>query len=95
MRKTIARYLSNYDTCARIKPVRYALYGLLKLIQIPVTHWSSVSMDYITGLPESGPNKFDSILVVVDYLTKIVHYMLWVSVDTPCLNGHHGLADHY
>ena len=32
MRKTIARYLANCDTCARIKPVRHAPYGLLKQI---------------------------------------------------------------
>ena len=44
-------------------------------MQIPVTRWSSVSMDFITGLPESGPNKFNSILVVVDRLTKMAHYI--------------------
>ena len=32
-------------------------------------------MDFITGLPESGPNKFNSILVVVDRLTKMAHYI--------------------
>ena len=55
MRETIARYLANYDTCARIKPVRHAPYGLLKPLQVPVVRWSSVSMDFITGLPESKP----------------------------------------
>ena len=33
-------------------------------------------MDFITGLPESGRNKFNSILVVVDCLNKIAHYIL-------------------
>ena len=75
MRKTIARYLNNCDTYARIKPVRHALYGLIKPMQIPVTRWSSLSMDFITDLPESGPNKFNSILVVVDHLTKMTHYI--------------------
>ena len=36
MRKTIARYLINCDTFARIKPVKHAPYGLLKPLQVPV-----------------------------------------------------------
>ena len=90
MRKTIARYLNNCDTCARIKPSRHALYGLLKPLQVPVVRWSSVSMDFITGLPESKPpgsktsgisnsssntRGFNAILVVVDWLTKMAHYI--------------------
>ena len=75
MRKRIARYLANCDTCARIKPVRHATYGLLKPMQVPVTHWSSVSMDFITGLPKSGPQQHDAIFVIVDRLTKMAHYI--------------------
>ena len=75
MRKTIARYLSKCDTCSRIKPVCHAPYGLLKHKQIPVTCCSSVSINFITGLPESGTNKFNSILIVVDRLTKMAHYI--------------------
>ena len=32
-------------------------------------------MDFITGLPESGPKIFDSILVGVDRLTTMAHYI--------------------
>ena len=75
MRKTIARYLANCDTCARIKPVRHAPYGLLKPMQVSVTRWGSVSMDFITGLPKSGPQQHDAILVIVDRLIKMAHYI--------------------
>ena len=75
MRKTIARYLANCNTCARIKPVCHAPYGLLKPMQVPVTHWSLVLMDFITGLPKSGPPQHDAILVIVDRLSKMVHYI--------------------
>ena len=75
MRKTIARYLANCDTCARIKPVRHSPYGLLKPMQVPVNRWNSVSMDFITGLPKSGLQQHDAILVIVDHLTKMVHYI--------------------
>ena len=44
-------------------------------MQIPVTRWSSVSMHFITHLPKSGLGKFNSILVVVDHLSKMEHYI--------------------
>jgi hypothetical protein len=73
MRKYVARYVDHCDTCTRIKPARHAPYGLLKPIVPPVKPWSSLSMDHVTGLPESqGSN---AILVVVDRLTKMAHYI--------------------
>lgn len=43
-------------------------------------------MDFETGLPlsiDQKSNNYDSILVVVDYLTKMVHYKsVKVNVDT-------------
>ena len=75
MRKTIARYLANCDTCARIKPVHHAPYGLLKAIQVPSASWSPVSIDFITGLPKFGPEQHDTILEIVDCLTKMAHYI--------------------
>ena len=46
-------------------------------------------MDFITGLPISANwkgNSYDSILVIVDRLTKIVYYILVkVTIDTPGL----------
>ena len=46
-------------------------------------------MDFVTGLPVStdwkGEN-YDSILVIVDWLTKIVHYeLVKVTIDAPGL----------
>ena len=67
--------MANCDTYARIKPVRHAPYGLLKPMQVPVTGWSSVSMDFITGLPKSGPQQHGALLVIVDHLTKMAHYI--------------------
>ena len=75
MRKTIAMYLANCDTCSKIKPVRHSPYGHLKPIQVPVTSWNSVSMDFITRLPKSGPQQHDAILVIVDRLTKMADYI--------------------
>lgn len=73
IRATIDRFIRNCDTCSRIKPVRHAPYGYLKPLEIPQKRWESISLDFITGLPKS--NGFDAILVVVDRLTKMAHFI--------------------
>ena len=62
-------------------------------------------MDFVTGLPVSSDWKgdsYDSILVIVDWLTKMVHYeLVKVTIDAPGLAKiildvvvrHHGLPD--
>ena len=57
----------------RIKPTQYAPYGLLKPLEVPIRWWSSISLDLITGLPPS--NGHDALLVVVDRLSKMSHYI--------------------
>ena len=46
-------------------------------------------MDFVTGLPLSADwkgNNYDSILIIVDRLTKIVHYeLVKVTIDAPAL----------
>jgi len=74
MCQTIAHYIRNCDTCAWIKPVRHALYRLLKPLQVPFRKWSSVSLDLVMGLPKS--NGYDALLVIVDCLSKMAHYIL-------------------
>jgi len=73
MRRTIAQYIRNCDTCARIKPARHAPYSLRKPLQIPFRKWSSILLDLVTGLPNS--NRFDALLVVVGRLSKMAHYI--------------------
>ena len=59
--------------CQRIKPPRHAPYGLLQPREIPTKPWESISMDFVTDLPES--NGYDAIWVVVDRLTKMAHFI--------------------
>ncbi|GMJ04991.1 hypothetical protein HRI_004168300 [Hibiscus trionum] len=47
--------------------------GLLQPLAIPNAIWSSISMDFIEGLPQS--KKRDCIFVVVDRLTKYAHFV--------------------
>src|SRR5207302_1863185 len=73
MRETIKRYITNWDTCQRTKVVRHAPYGLLQSNEAPSRPWKSISMDFITDLLESAGH--DAILVVVDRLTKMSHFI--------------------
>ena len=57
--------------------------GLLQPLPIPERPWSSVSLDFITDLPRTNAG-FDAILVVVDRLTKMAHFIPTVTtVDAP------------
>ena len=60
-------------TCAWIKPAWHAPFGFVKPLQVPVIRWSSLSMDYITGLPKS--DGYNAILVLVHRLTKMPYYI--------------------
>ncbi|CEH15967.1 retrotransposon nucleocapsid protein [Ceraceosorus bombacis] len=71
---TMAAYVTNYvrtcPLCQRNKSRCHKPYGLLQPLQVPQRPWGSISLDFIEGLPPSGDPAYDSILVVVDRLTK-------------------------
>jgi hypothetical protein len=50
------------------------LGGLLQLLSIPEWKWDDLSMDFIVGLPLTA-HKFNSIWVIVDRLTKFIHFI--------------------
>jgi transposase InsO family protein len=62
-------------TCARSKAPRHRPFGLLQPLPIPSRPWGSIAMDFITNLPTVKAK--NSILVMVDRLTKMAHF-------TPC-----------
>ena len=41
---------------------------------IPEWKWERIAMDFVVGLPKTL-GKFDSILVIVDRLTKSAHFI--------------------
>nr|GFA64256.1 retrotransposon protein, putative, Ty3-gypsy subclass [Tanacetum cinerariifolium] len=48
--------------------------GLLQPLDIPVWKWDQISMDFVTGLPQTQ-RRHDAIWVVVDCLTKSAHFL--------------------
>jgi hypothetical protein len=73
MRKYIADYVASCEVCQHNKVDCQKPFGLLHPLPIPQQPWKSVSMDFIVKLPVS--EGFDSIMVVVDRLTKQAHFV--------------------
>ncbi|SYW74190.1 uncharacterized protein UHO2_01055 [Ustilago hordei] len=64
----IADYVASCQVCARYKAPCHCPYGLLQPLTTPDRPWGSISLDFIEGLPPS--KGYDSILVIIDRLTK-------------------------
>ena len=48
--------------------------GYMQCIEIPTWKWDMIDMDFVTCLPRSF-QKFESIWVIVDRLTKSAHFL--------------------
>ena len=72
MKKDMAEYISRCMKCQQVKVEHQHPIGLLQPLPIPEWKWEVISMDFITGLPMTW-RQHDSIMVVVDKLTKAAH----------------------
>jgi hypothetical protein len=74
MKREAARYVSECDTCRKVKADYMKPGGLLQPLGILEWKWEDISMDFIAGLPMMAC-KFDSIWVIVDRLSKSAHFI--------------------
>jgi hypothetical protein len=72
MAKDVATFVARCDSCQRNKANNQLPAGLLQPLPIPGVAWQSLSMDFVVDLPTTD-QQHDSIMVVVDRLTKMVH----------------------
>lgn len=73
LKQYVQHYISGCDLCQRTKPKTEILRAPLNPLGVPLKPWESITYDLITGLPDN--QGFDSILVVVDRLTKMAHFI--------------------
>ena len=73
MKAEVIRYVQSCRPCQEDKARRHRQYGLLSPLELPYAPWTSISMDFITGLPVS--DEADEIWVVVDRFTKMAHFL--------------------
>jgi hypothetical protein len=74
MKRDVAEYVALCDTCQRVKAKHQRPTGLLQPLQVPEWKWEEIAMDFIMGLPRTQSG-YDSIWVIVDRLTKVVHFI--------------------
>ena len=71
--KFIAQYVKGCDRCSRTKTYPAKPMGELVPNQIPKKVWEIITVDLITGLPDS--QGYNAIMVTVDRLSKMVHVL--------------------
>jgi len=71
--KEVKQYVEGYNACQRNKNRTEQPAGKLMPNSIPKKPWAHISADFITKLPLA--QGYDSILVVVDRLTKMAHFI--------------------
>ncbi len=105
VQRDVKAYVKGCDVCLTSKAVCHKLYGDLQLLSVPTHRWKDLSMDFVTDLPILAnwkDDSYDLMLVIIDRLTKIVHYEpVKVTIDAPSLAeviidvvvGHHRVPE--
>jgi hypothetical protein len=73
MKSDVAAYIKTCPTCQLNKSENIPYPGLLQPLPIPDMAFQHLTMDFIEALPKSADR--DTILVVVDKLTKYAHFI--------------------
>ena len=81
MRKKVERYISKCQDCQLNKYTIHMSYGHIQYIKITDYLWQDILIDFIVKFSESedvSTNiKYNSILVIINKLTKYVHFILY------------------
>jgi hypothetical protein len=73
LKDTVIAYVQTCEICQQAKIEHVKLPELLQPLLVPDRAWSTISLNFIEGLPKS--HGFDSILVVIDKFTKYGHFL--------------------
>jgi len=72
MSQYVGLYVSHCNSCLCTKVQCHLPIGELQPLPIPEEQWNTISMDFISELPESGG--YNAIMVVVDSIGKRAHF---------------------
>ena len=74
MKNEVVEFLARCIECQQVKAEHQHPTGLLQPLPIPSWKWEGISLDFVTGLPKNQKHN-DSIMVVVDKLSKETHFI--------------------
>ena len=74
----VAKYLKNRVVCCKVSR-HTGPPPLLRPLPVQDSPWRDISVDYVGPLPTS--DGFNMIMVVVDWLTKMRHYIPWMAKE--------------
>lgn len=89
--RDVKEYIKRCEICIRNKSSACVSQGLLHPLPIPQLRWATISIDFISGLPETKQSKqqiiqnnsnniiYNSVMVVVDKLSK---YAIFIPTTT-------------
>ena len=77
LRHDVEDYVKGCNVCLASKVSQHKPYGDLQSLPILTHRWKDLSIDFVTSLSiltDWKGDSYDSILVIIDWLTKMVHY---------------------
>jgi hypothetical protein len=66
----ITEVVDSCIVCNKTKAERHKPYSLLEPLPVPTTLWSSISIDFLSRIPDSK-----------DPVTDVTYHLIWVVVD--------------
>ncbi|GKC01139.1 putative reverse transcriptase domain-containing protein [Tanacetum coccineum] len=81
MKAVIFEYVGKCLTCSRVKAECQKPFDLLIQPEILTWKWERITMDFVTKLPKTSSGH-DTILVIVDRLTKSAHFIPTKATDS-------------
>jgi hypothetical protein len=75
MKKEVVDFIARCLECQKVKAEHRHPPSLVQPLPIPEWKWEAVTMDFITKFPRTK-KQHDSVVVVVDKLTKVAHFIL-------------------
>jgi len=73
MNEQITDFIRSCLQCQKNKATRHQPYGLLTPMELPYAPWQSITIDFITDLPQS--EQCNQLWIVVDRFTKMAHFI--------------------